>query len=301
MATAQHSRQAPAPAHHGELRLSRYDQVSGMLLAALIVVGVLTLAMFLIWLSHRLIFVTPAVPVTVLEDVGGGGSGTVLGNQPQFEEPSAAEIPQSAITETPVAQTLESIGTMVAAKVQDFDAVVGSPSVGSGEGTGRGDGRGPGPGGPGTSDGIPAYERWEIRMSASSLDEYAKQLDFFKVELGVVGGGNPNVDYISNLSAARPTVRVGKPQDEHRLRFLHRSGELQAADRQLAARAGVRTDGRIVFQFYSDEMYKSLLTLEAERKGKRRIKEVRKTVFGVRANRGRYEFYVIDQQYLGGA
>src|SRR5262245_24019692 len=144
----------PAPAQHGELRLSRYDQVSGMLLAALIVMGVVTLAMFLIWLSHRLIFVTPAVPVTVLEDVGGGGSGTVLGNQPQFEEPSSAEMPQAAASEVPVAQTLESIGTMVAAKVQDFDAVVGSPSVGSGQGTGMGDGRGPGPGGPGTSDGI---------------------------------------------------------------------------------------------------------------------------------------------------
>jgi hypothetical protein len=41
------------------------------------------------------------------------------------------------------------------------------------------------------------------------------------------------------------------------------------------------------------------LQLEATRKGNRRIKEVRRTVFGVRSNRGRYEFYVIDQQYLG--
>ena len=77
-----------------------------------------------------------------------------------------------------------------------------------------GDGRGKGPGGPGTSDGIPAYERWEIRMSAANLDEYAKQLDFFKVEIGVAGGGSPNVDYVSNLAAAKPTVRVGDPNLE---------------------------------------------------------------------------------------
>jgi hypothetical protein len=136
-------------------------------------------------------------------------------------------------------------------------------------------------------------------MTPANLDEYARQLDLFKVELGVAGGGNPNVDYVSNLSAAKPTLRVGNPKDEHRLRFLHRSDELQAADRQLAAKAGVRTDGRIVFQFYNEATYRALLALEAAKKGNRRIKEVRRTVFGVKANRGKYEFYVIDQQYLG--
>ena len=175
-------------------------------------------------------------------------------------------------------------------------------SVGKGEGTGTGDGRGKGPGGPGTSDGIPAHERWEIRMSAANVDEYARQLDFFKVELGVVGGGNSNVDYISNLSSPNPTVRVGDPKDERRLRFLHRSGELRAGDRELAAKAGVKTDGRVVFQFYGENTYRSLLGLENVKKGSRRIKDIRRTVFGVRpAARGQYEFYVIEQQYLGSA
>jgi len=67
----------------------------------------------------------------------------------------------------------------------------------------------------------------------------------------------------------------------------------------LAAKAGVKTDGRIVFQFYSEAMYRNLLTLEAAHKGNRRIKDVRRTIFGVKLNRGQYEFYVIDQQYLG--
>src|SRR5438552_3788337 len=284
----------------GSLRVSRYDQVAGILLSTLLVFGCITLLMFFVWLSSRLVWEAKAVPVTVLEDVGGGGSGTVLGSEQQFEEPSPTEVQQTAAEQVSVEQTLNSISTVVAAKAPDFDAIYGSPSLGSGEGTGMGDGRGKGPGGPGTSDGIPAYERWEIRMSAASLDEYAKQLDFFKIELGVAGGGSPNVDYISNLSAGRPTVRVGDPKSEHRLRFLQRSGELRAADRQLAAKAGVKTDGRVVFQFYSEAMYRNLLTLEAARKGNRRIKDVRRTIFGVRANRGQYEFYVIDQQYLGG-
>lgn len=280
------------------LRVSRYDQVAGMLLATLMVMGTVTVLMTLILFANRLFRPKVAPPVTVLEDVGGGGSGTVLGSEQQFEEPSAAEVPQSGI-QLPVDQELQSVAGVVAAKAPDFDAIYGSPTLGAGEGSGTGDGRGKGPGGPGTSDGIPAYERWEIRMSAANLDEYAKQLDFFKVELAVAGGGSPVVEYISNLSSAKPAVRVGDPKDEHRLRFLHRSGELRAGDRQLAAKAGVKTDGRVVFQFYSEAMYKSLLALEATRKGDRRIKDVRRTVFGVKANQGRYEFYVIDQQYMG--
>lgn len=280
------------------LRVSRYDQVAAILLAILLVMGTITALMALIVFADRLFWVTPAVPVTVLEDVGGGGSGSVLGSEQAFEEPTAAEAPQSGV-QTPVEQSLASVAAVVAAKAPDFDAVYGSPTLGSGDGTGFGDGRGKGPGGPGTSDGIPAYERWEIRMSAENLAEYAKQLDFFKVELAVAGGGSPVVEYISNVSAARPTVRVGDPKDEHRLRFLHRSGELREGDRQLAAKAGVKTEGRVVFQFYSDATYKSLLALEATRKGNRRIKDVRRTIFGVRPSKGQYEFYIIDQQYMG--
>jgi hypothetical protein len=279
------------------LRVSRYDQVAGLLLAVLIVLGFITLMMFLVWLSNRLFFVTPAVPVTILEDVGGGGSGQMLGGDQQFEEPSPEEVPQ--VTEAPIDRTLESIASVVATKTQDIDAIFGNTSLGSGQGPGSGDGRGPGPGGPGTSTGVPAHERWEVRMSAASIDEYARQLDFFKVELGVAGGGDPDVHYISNLAAAKPKVRIGKPAEERRLRFLHRSGELRAADRELAAKAGVKTDSRVVFQFYDESAYQKLLALEAEKKGSRPISQVRRTVFGVRSNRGRYEFYVIDQQYLG--
>jgi hypothetical protein len=269
-----------------------------MMLATLIVLGFVTLMMFLVWLSNRLFVVTRAVPVTVLEDVGGGGSGQVVGGEQQFEEPSPEEVRE--LQEAPVERSIESIASLLAAKAQDLDAVEGSQSLGAGKGEGTGEGSDAGPGGPGKGEGIPAYERWEIRLEVTNLQEYAKQLDFFKVELGVAGGGDPTVTYISNVSTAKPAVRVGDPKDERRLRFLHRSGELREADRQLAAKAGVKTEGRIVFHFYNDEVYRALLALEAERKGARRLADVRRTVFGVRPLRGRFEFYVIDQQILGG-
>lgn len=296
MSKRRHSPSRPLPAA-ASLRVSRYDQVSGLLLAALLVLGSVTLLMFLVWLSNRLFIVTRAVPVTVLEDVGGGGSGQVLGGDQQLEEPSPEEVRD--VPDVVVERSIDSIAGIVSARSLELEAVEGSPSVGTGEGTGTGDGTGPGPGGPGKGPGVPAYERWEVRLEAANQQEYARLLDFFKVELGVAGGGSPDVTYVSNVSQARPTVRVGDPKNERRLRFLQRTGELREADRQLVAKAGVKTEGRIVFHFYSEEMYRTLLTLEAERKGTRRLADVRRTVFGVRPVRGRFEFYVIDQQVLG--
>jgi hypothetical protein len=280
-----------------ELIVSRYDQVAGMLVALLLILGFITLMMFLIWLSTRIFWVAPPVPVTLL-DVGGGGSGQVVGGEKELEEPNPEEITE--LVDPPIEQSLEAISSVVTTEAQELDALDGSTSLGSGEGEGTGDGRGKGPGGPGTEDGIPAYERWEVRMSATDINEYARQLDFFGVELGVAGGGNPNVEYVSKLATASPTVRRGDPKAEKRLRFLHKTGELRAADQQLATRAGVKTDGRVVFQFYSQQMYEQLLTLEYARKGERSISQVRKTIFGVRGTGGRYEFFVIDQFYLGG-
>lgn len=280
------------------LRVSRYDQVSGLLVAVLIIFGFVTLMMFLIWLSSQLFSIRMAAPVTVLEDVGGGGSGQVQAGEREMEEPNPEELKE--LTEPPVEQSIESITSIVNVEAVQLDALEGNVGLGKGEGTGFGDGKGPGPGGPGTSAGIPAWERWEIRMKVDSDDEYARQLDYFNVELGVAGGGNPNVDYLSNLSAARPTVRHGDPKDERRLRFLHRSGELRQADRRLASKTGVKTDGRVVFQFYDQKTYDMLLALEAAKMGSRRVKDVRRTVFGVQGSAGRYQFVVLDQQYIGG-
>jgi hypothetical protein len=129
------------------------------------------------------------------------------------------------------------------------------------------------------------------------VDEYARQLDFFQIELGVAGGGSPVVTYVTNLSSSKPTVRTGNPQDEKRLRFLHRSGALREADRSLVKMAGVDPTDKVVFQFYSVETYTRLLVLENNQKGQRRISEVRRTIFGVRQAAGKYEFFVISQEY----
>ena len=280
--------------------VSAYDQVAGILIAMLVIVGFIVGLMFLIWWSSRLWLPRPAIPVMVLEDVGGGGSGSGGGERPveeEFEEPSTDEIPATA--EPKVEESLDAISLAATQPEVVAELTLGemSSSSGNGEGTGQGDGRGPGPGGPGTSDGIPSWERWEVRLNASTLDEYARQLDAFKIELALAGGGSPVVTYVSNVSSAKPSVRTGSPKDEKRLRFMHRSGALREADRRLVQKAGVDPAGKVIFQFYSPETYTALLTLENIHKGQRRIIEIRRTVFGVRQTAGKYEFYVIGQDY----
>lgn len=285
------------------LNVSAYDQVSGMLIAVLTGFGFVVALMFVIWWSSRVWIPKPAIPVLVLEDVGGGGKGSGEGDRPvveEFEEPSTDEMPASvADTSANVVEALDAISLATSQPEVMAELTLGeaSSSSGNGEGTGTGDGRGPGPGGPGTSDGIPAWERWEVRLNATTLDEYAKQLDFFKIELALAGGGSPVVTYVSNVSNPKPSVRTGAPKAEKRLRFMHRSGALRDADRKLVQKAGVDPSGKVVFQFYSEETYKALLTLENIKMAPRRIIEVRRTVFGVRQTGGKYEFYVISQDY----
>src|SRR5688572_30884090 len=136
----------------GGLSVSRYDQVSSMLVSSVIVLGSATLVMFLIWLSGRVFFVTPPLPVTVLEDVGGGGSGSgpFAGGQGELEAPTSDEF--GPATASPVEQSIGAIAAVVAGRSSDLEVLEGDTTpgsgIGTGEGTGVGDGRGKGPGGP---------------------------------------------------------------------------------------------------------------------------------------------------------
>ena len=212
-----------------------------------------------------------------------------------MEVPGMDEMPE--LTEPKVEQSLDSITQVVASQDLILDTFGGKGGFGKGEGTGIGDGRGPGSG-PGTMPGIPAWERWEIRFSASDLELYKRQLDYFGVEFGVAGGGIKTVDYVKDFTKAQPTKRMARPpSEEKRLRFLYKDGPLKQADRRLAREAGISIDGRIVFQFYNQKMYDTLLTLENQKMAPRSISEVLRTVFGIRPAGNGFEFYVIRQDY----
>ena len=282
------------------VHVSAYEQVASMLLALLILLGTIAFCLFVAWLGMKVFFPPlKSVPVRI-EQVGGGIESGVVGESMQLDSPTPQDIAaESDLTEPELQETLKAVIEAVALREADLDDPTDSLEETTNKGGGQqiGDGKVPGYGLGGTGrPGIPPHMRWEISFGdGNTLDIYARQLDHFKIELGMLGVGR--VTYAKNLSKPKPDVYSGASGAEKRLYMSWRSGKLKEADRDLMARAGVPVAGKVVLQFYPDETEQTLLQLEKNFKG-RDAATIRKTRYGVRAAGRGYEFYVIDQTYL---
>jgi len=300
MATAPpQGQRASKPIVLGKMKVSPYDRAASMLISLLIFFGITVVFLFVVWVTNRVFARQEAVPV-VLQDVGGGTLDGVSGESIEIESPNQDEIAEE--TDLEDEPELQNTLAMVMDTLATREADLTDPSLtdeisSSRSGASSGDGRAPGLGFGDGTPGIPRAQRWEIRfVEGATLNEYAKQLDFFGIELGVIGVIN-TVSYASHLSADKPTLRTGPGDQEQRLYMSWQSGTLKAADKALLSRAGIRTDGRVFVQFYPPETENRLAALE-QAYAKREQSEIRKTIFGVRKAGGGYEFFVIDQTYL---
>ena len=238
------------------LQVSLYDRTSSMLLALLITVGSVVSLLLIVWLSNR-IFKAPqkAVDVEITEvseDGEGGGDGRATGGS-QLDTPSDEPFVGKDKETSDVQENLSVMDSALVAKaagLDDPDLVEptrhGSYGSGGGIYGGFGDGRGLGHG-PG-KPGLPRH--WEIMFSRSTLDIYARQLDFFKIELGVLMPDN-KIIYAFNLAKAKPDTRtVSNPAaNEKRYYLTWRNGDLQQADRDLLGRAGVDFGDHLILKF----------------------------------------------------
>jgi hypothetical protein len=306
------------------LRISAYDRISSLLVSLLVMAGLVVGGLLVLFFGRKLITAQLAVPVKPIQFAGGGGGGSGAGgglnlNQ-DLEPPGIEEAPDLA--EPPVQDTLNAVASAVtrqtavlsdarldvAAEVsrgndfaddrragRGFGVGTGTGNgVGSGEGNGIGSGRGNGIGN-GTG---PAEPQREVRFEPDNLLEYARWLDFFKIELGVLGQDN-KIHYAYNLSQKVPAVRVGEPADEQRLFMNSARGRFAPLDRQLLARAKLADKGQIVLQFYPTEAQAILYRLEQDRAqaAGKKPEEIRRTVFRVVRNNNQFEFQVDEQTY----
>ena len=268
------------------LRVSWYDRASSLLLSLLIMLGVVVFVLFFIWLSGRIFISRAAVPVQLTEL---GNSDSALGAGVELEPSTDEELgPDSELNAPMPAETLASIADAVGSQV----AVLDDPRLnGQEQWGGRGDGR---LAGRGTGSGV--ARRWELRfIEGNTLETYARQLDFFAVELAVLMPGN-KVVYAYHLTKAKPDTRTGPADAEKRYYLTWRRGELQAADRALLDRAGVQCDGRIILKFLPAKVEARLADLEKSH-AERKADNVSQTRFGIRAVGDRYEFFVLEQSY----
>jgi hypothetical protein len=306
------------------MRVSAYDRISSLLVALLVMTSLVVAALLLLFFARKLITAQVAVPVKPIQfsgggGGGGGGAGGMNLNQ-ELEPPGIEEAPDLA--EPPIQDTLNAVASAVTTHTSvlsdaGIDAVAevahGSDFTdnrragrGYGVGTGIGNGIGSGTGdgiGSGTGSGFgngsgPAEPQREVRFEPDNLLEYARFLDFFKIELGVLGQDN-KIHYAYNLSRTVPDVREGEPAGEQRLFMNSARGRFAPLDRQLVARARLADKGRIVLQFYPAETQAILYRLEQDRAqaAGKKVEEIRRTVFRVVRNKDQFQFQVDEQSY----
>jgi hypothetical protein len=293
-------RDYPANLPSRRLRVSSYDRAWSWLLALLLLIGASVLILFLVWLSTRMhkVDIAREVDLTEVGDGEGGGDGRPSGGT-QLESPdtSAEEIPLDT-TMPDVEDTLAAVAETVVEQVAMLDDPALQPPKAKGDyGTGGGSGGGSEPGrGLGHGKGKPGRpQRWTLRFTkAQTLETYARQLDHFKIELGIILP-NDTVVYLSNFAAGIPTKREGPRAQEKRYFFVWRGGDLKDADLEFFRRARVSTESGTIFMFIPLDREQELLGLEKAFKGKP-ISEISRTTFGVLSEGGGFKFNVIEQR-----
>jgi len=295
------------------ISVTLYERVSSFLIAMMVVVFVVLFAAVTFWLSHRPPLEAELVPLELidlgdesnfggsLDGVVGGTADVDTGMEGGGEGGETAE-GESRPVEFALAAVTANAGT-VAQQAMAADLDTGSSSStgagsGGGGGTGTGGGRAPLGFGPGKGGGVSRENRWFVTFAGdNSIDEYARQLDAFGIELGVLQAGKELV-YLSGVSKGSPTKRVATSgKDEKRLFFTWQGGERRGADVELFQRAGVTIGKGTIYHFYPKTLEDILATVEFNY-AKRKPIEIRRTYFVVVKEGARYGFKVTRQTYL---
>jgi hypothetical protein len=289
---------------------SRYDRVASMLLALLCVAGLAAAVLLAIWLTGKIVEPPAhAVPPTLLPTLKygeNGGDGRAPGGS-QLDDPASMEAVVGKNKETiNVQENLKTLDVAAVSKRNELDdpdafasARHGSYGPRDGMYGGPGDGRGlefgPGKPGPRRND---QPRSWEVTFPSNTLDVYARQLDFFKIELAVLQPGD-KIAYAFNLAKLKPDTRVAAAAAEKRFYLTWRKGEMQRADQELLARAGIEAGDNLVVKFLPAETEALLDNLEKRSAADAgfTLRDVRTTRFSIQPEGSGFKFFVLEQSY----
>ncbi len=273
--------------------VSRYDQVSSLLWACILVIGLIVGIMAVLYLSMIVRPRAKVVEVMTLDD-DWGNEDKPEGIADDFEEPGVEEL--ADVPEPQLADAIEAVTDAPSTVAAALEAVDGNmKQMGTGKGLGDKDERGKGRGN--NRNIIPDGERWVIRYTADEFT-YSQQLDYFGIELGALAKGLNAVSYANNLSAPTPTKRTGSRGKEPRVYFSYREGtKMRAWDDRLLKKAGIDIARKIRLQFIPGKVRSNLLALERVARNGKSLESVKKTYFGVRAKGAGFEYYVIDIKF----
>jgi hypothetical protein len=285
-----------------ELRVTSYDSVSSFLIAIVAVLGLSVFTLTAAWVSIKPVPVRTAVPIEIIENEGAGVEDGSLEETLKLDAPGPenelavlngeeGDIPQVEETLDNVMDVADQATDQAEMHFEFATKTVGQK--GSGKGTGkRALGMGPG------KAGTPREQRWFVSYNdRETLQEYGKQLEYFKIELGMLTRDGKLV-YLSKLSTAKPVSRAtSSGKGESRLYMTWQGGARRRADVQLFEKAGIDVGQNVLMQFYPPEVEQILAKLELDYK-KRALKDIRRTSIGTRPKADGYEFYVTGQIYF---
>lgn len=284
------------------LQTTSVDLVSGLLLSLVIMVG---LGVGILSVVFYISTMRPTSPLRIVleeEKVAGRGD-HAAGYARDMEAPGSEEVEQ--LSEPSLEQSLQAVSDAIVSLSASLDTI--DTGAVAGDGKGRGDSRPPGPEGEGDNV-VPRFERWILKFNARDSKGYAEQLEFFKIELAAIGGGQTSVDYIQKLTSTI-NKRTGPADAEKRLYFMNRNdGPLSKYERDFFVKAGIPVAGRIILKLIPKEIEDELAMIEqkyamSQRGGKQvPVKELAKTIFEVQPTqqKGGFEFVVIEQRYRSG-
>lgn len=128
---------------------------------------------------------------------------------------------------------------------------------------------------------------WELHFfRGSTLENYARQLDCFDIELGLLLPGG-KLAYAAGFSQPKPKSRSGRADAERRYYLTWRESESQQADRELLARAGMPSEGLVILKFLPPALEARLAELETQYAAGR-PGTILRTSFAVRTDRDGY-------------
>lgn len=271
--------------------VSSYDAVNAFLISSIIVVGTLVAIMFLIWLT--MISGGPENKVAVVIDQSFGME-KPEGFADDIHEPGVEEFPE---VETPqLADALEAMSDAISSVKASLEARDGDAAE-----MGRGKGFGAREGGPGTGNfkGVPEYKRWKIEYRSANIDEYARQLSFFNIDLGVISNTNNRVYRLKKPGELDQVVESSRENENKELFFVHEKQRLRRWDESLVKKQSINLRDAFTVQFYPPAVRQILRQLEAEKLAEdgKQLTDVRRTRYKIAVLDNGFEFRITAVEY----
>ena len=285
--------QAEGAAHQDyQLTVNTYDRTATLLIASLVIVGSAVFGLVVVYFANKTFPTIEPIPVVPVEATSQSAN---QGFADEPEPPGVEEAPE--LSEPQLQDTLSALTDAISTKEVLLSDEEINAQKDAGKGKGLGDSRLAGEGGDGVVERVPRWQRWKLRFEPESTDDFARWLDYHKIEIGVLGRDN-RVHYAFDISSSSPKSRTGDPKQERRGYTSAADGPMPQLTMQLARKADIARHGSIVVLFYPFEVESILWTAERKYAGDRDVNSIRETVFTVTRDRSNYGFEVIGQKYF---